>query len=75
MIKKIREDREISLERLSKTCGVSVNHLRKIENGHKPSPETLKRIAMVLKVDFAFLKFFVDSAWKKRNGTKRKREN
>ena len=74
MIKRIREDRKMSLERLSKTCGVSVNHLKRIENGHKPSSETLKRIAEALKVDFAFLKFFMDSAWKKRNRIKRKRK-
>ncbi|MCJ7645663.1 helix-turn-helix transcriptional regulator [bacterium] len=74
MIKRIREDRKISLERLSKTCGVTVNHLKGIENGHKPSSDTLKRIAEVLKVDFAFLKFFMDSARKKRNRTKPKRK-
>ena len=67
MIKRIREDRGISLERLSKTCGVSVNHLKRIENGHKPSSETLKRMANALKVDFAFLKFFIDSVERKRN--------
>ena len=67
MIKRIRKDRKISLERLSKTCGVTVNHLKRIENGHKPSSETLKRIAEALKVDFAFLKFFMDSAERKRN--------
>jgi len=74
MIKRIREDRKISLERLSKTCGVTVNHLKRIENGHKPSAETLKKIAEALKVDFAFLKFFMDSTWKKRNKTKRNRK-
>ncbi|HVP35512.1 MAG TPA: helix-turn-helix transcriptional regulator [Terriglobales bacterium] len=74
MIKRIREDRKISLERLSKACGVSENHLKRIENGHKPSSETLKKIAKVLKVDYAFLKFFVDSALKKRNNTKRNRK-
>jgi transcriptional regulator with XRE-family HTH domain len=74
MIKRIREDRKMGLERLSKTCGVSENHLKRIENGHKLSPQTLKKIAKALKVDYAFLKFFVDSAWKKRNKTKRKRE-
>ncbi len=72
MIKKIREDRKISLERLSKDCCVSVDLLKRIENGYKPSPEILKKIARALKVDYAFLKFFVDSAWKKRNKTKRK---
>jgi transcriptional regulator with XRE-family HTH domain len=71
MFKKIREDRKMSLEGLSKACGVGINHLKRIENGHKPSSETLKKIANALKVDFAFLKFFVDSAWKKRNRTKR----
>ena len=74
MIKRIKDDRKISLERLSKTCGVSVNHLKRIENGHKPSSETLKGIAKTLKVDFAFLKFFVDSARKKRNRTKPNRK-
>jgi len=74
MIKRMREDRGISLEKLSKTCGVSVNHLKRIENGHKPSSETLKRIAEALKVDFAFLKFFMDSAERKRNRTKPNRK-
>ena len=74
MIKRIREDRKISLERLSKACGVTVNHLKRIENGRKPSSETLKRIAEALKVDFAFLKFFIDSARKKRNRTKPNRK-
>jgi transcriptional regulator with XRE-family HTH domain len=76
MIKRIREDRKISLERLSKTCGVSVNHLKRIEKGRKPSSATLKRIAeaLKLKVDFAFLKFFIDLAWKKRNRTKPNRK-
>jgi len=73
VIKRMREDRGISLEKLSKTCGVTVNHLKRIENGHKPSSETLKRIAKALKVDFAFLKFFMDSAWK-RNRTKPNRK-
>ncbi len=74
MIKRIREDREMSLQRLSKACGVSENHLKRIENGFKPSPETLEKIAKALKVDYAFLKFFVDSAWKKRNKTKLNRK-
>jgi len=74
MIKRIREDRKISLERLSKACGVSENHLKRIENGFKPSSETLRKIAKALKVDFAFLKFFLDSAWKKRNKTKPNRK-
>lgn len=71
MIKRMREERGMSLERLSKACGVSENHLKRVENGFKPSPETLKKIAEALKMDYAFLKFFVDSAWKKRNKTKR----
>jgi len=51
-IKKLREQRGISQDRLSKLADISSNTIAKLELGQSPNPtiETLKKIAKALEV-------------------------
>lgn len=51
-IKKLREQRDISQDRLSKLADISSNTIAKLELGQSPNPtiETLKKIAKALEV-------------------------
>lgn len=52
LIKKVREEKNITLTRLSELTGMSKGHLSRIENSETmPTILTLERIALVLKVD------------------------
>jgi transcriptional regulator with XRE-family HTH domain len=52
-IKKIREDKNLSLNQLALYSGVSAAHLSRIERGlREPSPEILRKIATALKVPY-----------------------
>lgn len=51
-IRKIRQQKRMSQDRLSKKADLALNTIVKIETGEKPNPtlETLKKIANALKV-------------------------
>ncbi len=50
-LKKVREQKNISLRQLAKKSGVSKNHIEKIENGNtNPSVEVMCRLAKALDV-------------------------
>jgi len=52
-IKKIREEKNLSLNQLALYSGVSAAHLSRIERGlREPSPEILRKIAAALKVSY-----------------------
>lgn len=52
-IKKIREEKNLSLNQLALYSGVSAAHLSRIERGlREPSPEVLRKIAAALKVSY-----------------------
>ena len=52
LIRKIREEKNISLQRLAQMTGISKGHLSRIENQETmPTILTLERIAIALKVD------------------------
>lgn len=52
LLKKIREEKNISLQRLSEITGMSKGHLSRIENGETmPTILTIERISIALKVD------------------------
>jgi transcriptional regulator with XRE-family HTH domain len=52
-IKKLREEREISQDRLSKLADISSNTVAKLELDDSPNPtiETLRKIARALNVE------------------------
>ena len=51
LLKKVREEKNISIRRLSKMTGMSQGHLSRIENGETmPTILSIERIAIVLKV-------------------------
>lgn len=51
-VKKLRSNKELSLEKLARLADLSLNTIVKIENGvnHNPTIETLNKIAEALKV-------------------------
>ena len=52
LLKKVREEKNISLQRLSEIAGMSKGHLSRIENGETmPTILSIERIAIALKVD------------------------
>lgn len=52
LIRKIREEKNISLQRLAQMTGISKGHLSRIENQETmPTILTIERIAIALKVD------------------------
>ena len=52
LLKKVREEKNISLQRLSEITGMSKGHLSRVENGETmPTILTIERIAVALKVD------------------------
>ncbi len=52
LIRKIREEKNISIRRLSTITGMSQGHLSRIENGETmPTVLSIERIAIALKVD------------------------
>ncbi|HHW56795.1 MAG TPA: helix-turn-helix transcriptional regulator [Clostridia bacterium] len=52
-IKKIREEKNLSLNQLALYSGVSAAHLSRIERGFRePSPEVLRKISTALKVPY-----------------------
>jgi len=52
-IKKIREEKELSINQLALYSNVSAAHISRIERGlREPSPEILKKISEVLKVPY-----------------------
>lgn len=52
LIKQVRLKKNITLETLSKLCGISKGHLSKIERQERePKISTLIQIALALKVD------------------------
>ncbi len=52
LLKQIREERNMSLQKLSNMTGISKGHLSRIENGETmPTILTIERIAIVLKID------------------------
>lgn len=52
LIRKIREEKNISIRRLSTMTGMSQGHLSRIENGETmPTVLSIERIAIALKVD------------------------
>ena len=52
LLRQVREERNISLQRLSIMTGISKGHLSRIENGETmPTVLTIERIAIALKVD------------------------
>ena len=52
LIRKVREERKISILELSKMTGLSKGHLSRIENGETmPTILTSERIALALKVN------------------------
>jgi transcriptional regulator with XRE-family HTH domain len=54
-IKKIRQNRKMSLERLAKLSGLTKGYVSKIEHSQKAPPfSTLTRIATALDTDVAF---------------------
>jgi len=56
-LKKIRQDKGISQDRLSKLADLSLNTVVTVESGSNPNPtiETLTRIAKALKVGVDYL--------------------
>ena len=52
LLRKIREEKNVSLKRLSDMTGISKGHLSRIETGETmPTVLTIERIAVALKVD------------------------
>lgn len=52
-IKKLREEKELSINQLALYSGISAAHLSRIERGlREPSPEILKKLAVALKVSY-----------------------
>lgn len=52
LLKQVREEKNMSLQRLSQLTGMSKGHLSRIENGETmPTILTIERIAIALKVD------------------------
>lgn len=52
LIRKVREEKSISLQRLAQMTGISKGHLSRIENQETmPTILTIERIAIALKVD------------------------
>jgi len=52
-IKKLREERKLSINQLALYSGVSAAHISRIERGLRdPSPEILKKISQALKVPY-----------------------
>ena len=52
LIRKVRQEKNITLDMLSKTSGISKGHLSKIERQEKePKISTLIQIALALNVD------------------------
>lgn len=52
LIKQVRLEKNMTLETLSKLCGISKGHLSKIERQEKdPKLSTLIKIALALEVD------------------------
>ena len=52
LIRKIREEKGISINQLSKMTGISKGHLSRIENQETmPTILTIERIAIALKID------------------------
>ena len=52
-LKKIREERELSLRQVGSQSSMSYSHLSMIENGtRKPTALTLKELAKVYKIDY-----------------------
>ncbi len=52
LIKKVREEKGITLSKLCELTGMSKGHLSRIENGETmPTILTIERIAVALKVD------------------------
>lgn len=52
LLRKIREEKGISINQLSKMTGISKGHLSRIENQETmPTILTIERIAIALKVD------------------------
>lgn len=52
LLRKVREEKNISLQRLSEITGMSKGHLSRIENGETmPTILSIERIAIALKVD------------------------
>lgn len=51
-LRRLREERSYSLKQLARMTGVSCSHLSELERGvKKPSPRTVEKIAMGLKID------------------------
>ena len=52
LIRKVREEKNISIRRLSKMTGMSQGHISRIENGETmPTVLSIERIAIALRVD------------------------
>lgn len=55
-IQSSRIEQRLSIQELAKRSGVSASHISRIERGNrKPSPETLEKLAIHLKVDYVQL--------------------
>ncbi len=55
ILKKLREDKNISQEQLATMAGLSVRTIQRIESGNRASIESLKSLASVLETDIATL--------------------
>ena len=52
LVRNVREEKNITIQKLSQISGLSKGHLSRIERGEtEPTISTLIRIALVLKVD------------------------
>lgn len=56
LIQKLRLQHGWSQEQLAHLSGLSARTIQRIENGHKPSIESLKSLASVFEVDFSELR-------------------
>ena len=54
-VRRLRQEKHITQERLAEKSEVSVNTIRNIEKGRWPSAYTLQAVASALKVDAKFL--------------------
>jgi len=71
ILKKLREDKNLSQEQLATMAGLSVRTIQRIESGSRASIESLKSLASVLETNIATLEqeiFVIDKTtekWKK----------
>lgn len=61
LLQEKRIEQQLSIQRLSRESGVSASHISRIEScKRKPSPQTLEKLSIPLKVDYITLLDFAN---------------